>query len=324
MFERPPITDTQGNYLHLATKAFEKRDYNSCYYYFNEIQNFFENSERRILTLLSPEELIMFGISCIMMPYRFISSNSFVHTYGYGGKWLGVWANKCFDSNDLHGLPRDIDTICNNIRMAVMSNPYIKEATLLSHLPSHSEKILNTLNTFIDEILIAAQKEYSLHVYLSAEMIKFPSLLTHYFDADHPMGFFKHNGELFFCDAHKMMPSASAAIYRVNIFDKKIYMNFFRFFRIDKTIYYGRRAAPVLDCDAYTIQFISKDYLVLDSCSGKYRKTINSSENEAPKELINKMSLTNHKQCPLCMGNRFLWFCSNRCKIHICKNDDLN
>ena len=279
----------------------EQGMYAQAFKKYESISSFFYNSVD-IPSIISADDYMRYGI-CSLLGGSRLYNHSFLFAYGYEGNWhWGNWGChiSCYDHKPL---PKDWNTIEDNIYRLISKNPMIN----IGIKRGCSRQLYNMYITAKSQIISSAKDEYENQATLYHKILRCPELLSNYIDKN--KGFFLFNNNLFYIydDGNKNL----YPIYKVSIVNEKIVMDFYKF-----SHYENRNTLP--KHSEFTIKIITEHFLQLESTLGN--TPIGWCRVTHEEEHINYIQyMLPHKRgrCKLCGGKSILGICTNFCRKHI-------
>lgn len=286
-----------------AVYAYIAKDFVRAEELFDSIDRALYGKNIRISSILTPDELVMFGISCLMGNLRYRKSHSFIYSFGYP---KSRWVSKTWiDGMDHNDLPNDFSVIKKQIEEMIENHPCLDESLVYC-----SSKVFGDYQKIKTFILNAAKQEWEEHRELSNRIYREPELLLNYLNMEN--GFFLYNTQIYYVFTSDSWVESSP-IYKVRIVGKRLHLKFHKFSRFE------RKSGSELDEIWCTVKLATKKFLQLDAPNVPMCYTYIASEDEHI-EYNRLMKYPRKGYCPLCGGKNFLGICVQNCRSQIKKN----
>ena len=286
-----------------AKNAYNAKDYVLAEELFDKLDRALYGQNTRVASILTPDELVMFGIACLLANLRYKHSHSFIYSFGYPkSRWVSeTW----IDGMDHYDLPNDFDIIERHIAEMIENHPCFDEG-----LGRCSSKMFDDYWNVKNYILNAAKKEWEEHKDLSKKIYREPELLLNYLNKEN--GFFRYNGEIYYVFTSNSWIKSSP-IYKVSIVGERLHLKFYKFSRFEK------KSGSELDEIWCTVKLATKKFLQLRASNVPMGYTYIASEEEHL-DYDRLMKHPGKGRCPLCGGKKVLGICVHHCRSQIKKN----
>lgn len=254
---------------------------------------------------LSGDDCIRYGICCLKTGLRIMSSNSYLFSYGYGGRWCG---EEWIDCRDYETFPSDWNTIENNISSLIRSHPMILKGTE----KPYSSDIYEQYCSVKRYIIKCAHDEYVNQKHLKEQLFMDNKFLDKYINNN--QGFFSWNGEQFYIydDGNDNL----YPIYRVSVKNNRIIMDFHKFSHFRQ-----KKSGKVIKHVEFTVKIITDCFLQLCCTTGNIPMGYCKIACKTPTiDYTKYMRKARFTECPICGGKRILGICINFCNLHLEEN----
>ena len=286
-----------------AVNAYIAKDFVRAEELFDNFDRALSDKNIRISSILTPDELVMFGISCLMGNLRYRKSHSFIYSFGYP---KSRWVSKTWiDGMDHYDLPNDFGIIKKHIEDMIENHPCFDEV-----LGYCSSRVIDDYRNIKTYILNTAKQEWEEHIELSKRIYREPELLLNYLNKQN--GFYHYNTEIYYVFTSDSWEESSP-IYKVSIVGERLHLKFHKFSRFE------RKSGSELDEIWFTVKLATKKFLQLDAPNVPMSYTYILAEDEHI-EYNQLMKSPRKGYCPLCGGKTFLGICVQNCRSQIKRN----